>query len=43
MNKYALMKRCHYDRQLQVYTFDFMYVNPVSMSEEKYFPDTGIF
>ena len=40
MDKYALMKRFHYDLRLQVYMYDFMYVNPETMAEEEYFPYT---
>ena len=42
-DRYALMKRCNYDLQLQVYMYDLMYVNPETMAEENYFPATSIF
>ena len=37
MDKYALMKRFHYDHQLQVYMYDFMYVGLETTQEEYYF------
>ena len=40
MYKYAQLKMFHLDRQLQVYMYDFMYVDPDAISVEDYFPDT---
>ena len=37
MDKYAQMKRFHYDHQLQVYMYAFMYVDLEIMEEEDYF------
>ena len=37
MDKYALMNRFHYDCQLQVYMYAFVYVYPETISEEYYF------
>ena len=39
-DKYAQMKRFHYELQLQVYMHDFMYVYPETISKEDYFPAT---
>ena len=41
--KCALTKRFHHDHWIQVYMFDFIYVDTVTMPEEYYFPATGIF
>ena len=43
MNKYAQLKRCHCDRQLQVYMYAFMYVNPKTMPIEDHFIATRTF
>ena len=40
IDKYALIKRCHYDRQPRFYMFAFVYVYPETMVEEEYFPAT---
>ena len=40
MYKYSQLKRFFYDRQLQVYMYAFMYVDPDTMPEEKKTPDT---
>ena len=37
IDKFALVKRCNYDVQLQVFMYAFMYVDPKTMSEEDYF------
>ena len=42
MDKYSLVKRCHNDRRLQAYLYDFMYIDPDKISEEDYFLDTKI-
>ena len=34
MNKYAQMKKFNCDHRIQVYMYDFMYVDPDTMSEE---------
>ena len=38
--EYTLMKRSHYDRQLQLYVYNFMDDDPETMSQEDYFLDT---
>ena len=38
MEKYAQPKRFHHNRQLQVYVYDFMYVDPQTMPTEDHFP-----
>ena len=43
MYRYAKLKRFCRDRQLQVYMYVFMYVDPETIPEGKYFPDTTIF
>ena len=43
MDKYALLKRFHHDRRLQVYMYAFMYANPETMPGEDYFPATTTF
>ena len=40
IDKYALMKMFQYEHQLQVYMYDFMYVDREAMAEEEYFSDT---
>ena len=40
MDKYAKLKIFHHDRRLQVYMYDFMYVDPEKMSAEDHFPAT---
>ena len=42
-DKYAQIKSFHYDYQLQVYMYNFMYVDPETMAEEEYFPSTKTF
>ena len=42
-DKYALMKRFHYDHQLQVYMYAFMYIYPETTQEEDYFPSKFVF
>ena len=37
------MKRCHYDRWIQVYMYAVMYVDPETMVEENYFTYTKTF
>ena len=32
MDKYAKMKRFHYDRRLQFYMYSFMYVDPETLA-----------
>ena len=39
-DKYALMKRFQSDRQLQIYMYAFVYIDPETISETEYFPDT---
>ena len=36
--KYVLLKRFHHDHFLQVYVYDFMYIDPKTMSVEENFP-----
>ena len=36
-DKYAQIKRFHYERWLQVYMYDFMYVDPEKMKEDEYY------
>ena len=43
MNKCAQMKWFHHDLRLQVYMYDFMYVDPETMPVEAYFPATKTF
>ena len=43
MDKYAQLKTFHHDRQLQVYMYDFMYVDTKTIPVEDYFPATKIF
>ena len=43
MNKYAQLKRFHHNRRLQVYIYDFMYVDLEPMPVEENFPDTKEF
>ena len=40
MDKYELMGRFHYDHRLQVYMYDFMCVDPETMTEGYYFAAT---
>ena len=40
MHKYAQLKKYHNDRQIKVYIYDFMCVDPETMPAEDYFPDT---
>ena len=42
-DKYAQMKRVHYDCQLQVYIYAFMYVNTEKMAEKNCFTGTKRF
>ena len=37
MDKYVLLKSFHHDRQLEVYMYAFMYVDPNTMPVEDYF------
>ena len=41
--RYARLKSFHYDRQLQVYMFAFMYVDPQKMPVEDYFSNRKTF
>ena len=41
MGKYTLMKRFHNYRWLQVFTYDFMYVDNKTVTEEDYLPSTS--
>ena len=43
MDKYSQLKRFHHDRQLQAYMYDFMYVDPETISLEDHFPDIKTF
>ena len=43
MYKYAQLKRFHHDHRLQVYMYDFMYVNPQTMQVEDHSPATKSF
>ena len=43
MDKYVQMKRFHYERQLQVYTYAFMYFDHEKTKEKYYFPSTIVF
>ena len=43
MYRYAKLKRFCRDRQLQVYMYVFMYVDPKTMAEEEYFPAATFF
>ena len=43
MDKYVQMKRFHYERQLQVYTYAFMYFDHEKTKEKYYFPSTICF
>ena len=43
IDKYAQLNIIHHDRQLQVYMYDFIYVDPNTMPPEENFPDTKIF
>ena len=43
MDKYAQIKRFHYDRQLQVYMDAFIYVDSDTTEEEEYLPYTKFF
>ena len=40
MYKYAQLKRFHHEIRLQVYMYDFMYVDPETMLVEEHFPAT---
>ena len=40
MDKCVQKKRFYRDRRLQVYMYDFMCVDPGTIPEEEYFPDT---
>ena len=40
MDRYAQLKRFYHDRQLQVYMYVIIYVDPMTITVEKYFPDT---
>ena len=37
MNKYAQTKRFNYDRQLQIFMYDFMYFYPDTMAKGRFF------
>ena len=39
MDKYAQLNSFHRDHRLQVYMYDFMYVDPETMSVEDHFTD----
>ena len=43
MDKYAQLKCFHYERQLQVYMYAFMYVDTEKMTVEDNFTSTNIF
>ena len=43
MNKYALLKRFHYEGRLQFYMYAFMYANPEIIPVEEYFAATWTF
>ena len=43
MDKYTQLKRFHNDQQLQVYMYDFMYVDPETVTMEDHFPATKPF
>ena len=43
MDKYAQMKRFHHDLRLQVYMYDFMYVDTKTMPAEDHFTATKHF
>ena len=40
MDKYGLLKRFHHDLRLQVYMYDFMYVDPQTIPVEDHFTAT---
>ena len=40
MDKYELLKRFHHDYRLQIYLYDFMYVDHETIPVEEDFPDT---
>ena len=40
MDKYAQLNMFHYDHRLQVYIYDFIYVDPETMPAEDHFPAT---
>ena len=42
MDKYAQLERFHNFRQLQVYMYDFMYVDPETNTVEDHFPDKKV-
>ena len=41
--KYTLMNTFHHDCWLQVYMYDFMYIDTDTIPVEDYFPDTRTF
>ena len=43
MDKYTQLKRFHDEFRLQLYMYDFMYVNIKTMPAEDHFPATHIF
>ena len=43
MYNYAQLNRFHHDRQLQVYMYAFMYVDPETMPPKDHFPATKTF
>ena len=43
MYKYAQLKRCYHDQQLEAYIFAFMYVDSKTVPAEEHFPNTKIF
>ena len=36
------MKKCHYDKQIEVYMYSYMCVDTETMAEEDYFPATKL-
>ena len=40
MDKYAQTKKCPHDRQIQIYMYSFMSVDPETITVEEYFSDT---
>ena len=43
MFKYAQLKRFYHDCRIQIYMYDFMYVDPQTIPVEDHYPDTKIF
>ena len=43
MDKYVQLKRFHYECLIEVYMYDFMYVDPETISLEDHFPDIKTF